>query len=336
MIHPIKRMGKKYILDSGERNIGRRNAIVKKLAISFITFNRAKHIKEDLDRIVKPTKDLNIDIYIYDGSTNLHTKYVVNNFLNNGYDHIHYFHIENTIADSVTQRLSKALFEPDAEYVWLCGDKFVINPNYYNEILSYIDKSYDIITIYEKILKGTREFEDVSGFADYAIVPVTQFGSTIIKKKLIELYSIKKARKNIAAFGVQFIFLLAIGNCKIFKGVVIDGGEQATVLSKFLTRSGSLSSMWNSWIKDWYKFIDLLPDAYNSVKEGLYNRPDLQMGFFSIKELLRQRSEEQFDWKKFIEYRKFVKKVIVLPSIIVFGIAILPKGLAGYLYKIKK
>ena len=162
--------------------------------------------------------------------------------------------------------------------------------------MSYIDKSYDIITIYEKILKGTREFEDVSGFADYAIVPVTQFGSTIIKKKLIELYSIKKARKNIAAFGVQFIFLLAIGNCKIFKGVVIDGGEQATVLSKFLTRSGSLSSMWNSWIKDWYKFIDLLPDAYNSVKEGLYNRPDLQMGFFSIKELLRQRSEEQFDW----------------------------------------
>ena len=119
-------MGKKYILDSGQRNIGRRNAIVKKLAISFITFNRAKHIKEDLDRIVKPTKDLNIDIYIYDGSTNLHTKYVVNNFLNNGYDHIHYFHIENTIADSVTQRLSKALFEPDAEYVWLCGDKFVL------------------------------------------------------------------------------------------------------------------------------------------------------------------------------------------------------------------
>ena len=153
---------------------------------------------------------------------------------------------------------------------------------------------------------------------------------------MIELYSIKKARKNIAAFGVQFIFLLAIGNCKIFKGVVIDGGEQATVLSKFLTRSGSLSSMWNSWIKDWYKFIDLLPDAYNSVKEGLYDRPDLQMGFFSVKELLRQRSEEQFDGKKCIEYRKYVKKVIVLPSIIVFGIAILPKGLAGYLYKIKK
>ena len=35
------------------------------------------------------------------------------------------------------------------------------------------------------------------------------------------------------------------------------------------------------------------------------------------------------------ETKKYVKKVIVLPSIIVFGIAILPKGLAGYLYKIK-
>ncbi len=43
---------------------------MKKLAISFVTFNRAKHIKEDLDIIAQPTKDLNIDIYIYDGSTN--------------------------------------------------------------------------------------------------------------------------------------------------------------------------------------------------------------------------------------------------------------------------
>ncbi len=311
---------------------------MKKLAISFVTYNRAKHIKEDLEIIAKSTKLNDIDIYIFDGSSNKNTEYVVGKFRDKGYDHIYYFHTESNLSaqESALQRLENAFFVPNAEYIWLSGDKFIINPQYYKDILSYIDKSYDIITIYGKILKGTREFEDVSNFADYAIVPITQFGSTIIKKNLIESYSIQKNRKEMPSFGVQFTYLHAIGNREIFKGVVIDGGEKTNILSKFSTRSSSLSCMWDVWVKDWHKFIDLLPDAYNSIKEGLYDRPDLQMGFFSVKELLRQRSEEQFDGKKCIEYRKYVKKVIVLPSIIVFGIAILPKGLAGYLYKIKK
>ena len=106
---------------------------MKKLAISFVTFNRAKHIKEDLDIIAQPTKDLNIDIYIYDGSTNGFSEYVVNKFLKEGNNHIHYFHMINV---SSKERVSNALHCPEAEYVWLCGDKFVIKPEYYSQILS--------------------------------------------------------------------------------------------------------------------------------------------------------------------------------------------------------
>lgn len=305
---------------------------MKKLAMSFITYNRAKHMKEDLDNIIQLTKDLDIDIYIYDGSTNIHTEYVVNQYLKRGYDHIHYFHSASLIS---LGRISNALHCPEAEYVWFCGDKFVIKPEYYSQILSYIDKSYDIITIYGNPLKGSKKFNNPINFIDYAIVPITHFGSTIIKKELIETFSVAEYMNKNPSFGVQLIYLNAI-KIKIFKGIAIDGGEQVNIKSYYKTKSVSSSFMWDSWIRDWHQFVNMLPDAYNSIKEGLYNRPDLQMGFFSVKELLRQRSEEQFDWKKCIEYRKFVKKVIVLPSIIVFGIAILPKGLAGYLYKIKK
>ncbi len=298
---------------------------MKKLAISFVTFNRAKHIKEDLDIIAQPTKDLNIDIYIYDGSTNGFSEYVVNKFLKEGNNHIHYFHMINV---SSKERVSHALHCPEAEYVWLCGDKFVIKPEYYSQILSYIDKSYDIITIYGNILNGTKKFNNPVDFVDYAIVPITHFGSTIIKKNLIDSFSVRKSINKNPSFGVQSVYLEAINNCKKFKGIVIDGGNQINIKSVYNTKSVSQSYMWDSWVIDWYKFIDMLPSSYNTIKDNLYNRPDLHMGFFNIKELLRQRSEGQFDWKKYIKCRKYSKKVIIMPWIYVFGISILPQNIA--------
>lgn len=305
---------------------------MKKLAISFITFNRAKHIKEDLDMIAQPTKDLDIDIYIYDGSTNILTEYVVNKYLENGYEHIYYFHASNS---SSKERVCNALHYPEAEYIWLCGDKFVIKPEYYSQILSYVDKAYDIITIYGNILNGTKKFNNPVDFVDYAIVPITHFGSTIIKKNLICSFSVRKSINKNSSFGVQSVYLEAINNCKMFKGIVIDGGNQVNIESFYNTRSVSQSYMWDSWVIDWYKFIAMLPSSYNVIKDKLYNRPDLQMGFFNIEELLRQRSEGQFDWKKYIKCRKYSKKVIIMPWIYIFGISILPQNIAKKWYELK-
>ena len=176
---------------------------MKKLAISFVTFNRAKHIKEDLDIIAQPTKEYGIDVYIYDGSKDNRTKYVVNKIIEKGYNHIHYLHADRNLSsqNSMIQRVNDALTIPDAQYVWLCGDRFVINPLFYPEILSYIDESFDIITIYGGILKGTRKFNSPSRFLDYAIVPITAFGATIIKKNLIESYDMQEINKEICSFG---------------------------------------------------------------------------------------------------------------------------------------
>ena len=38
---------------------------MKKLAISFVTYNRPQHIQEYLEYILKPTLEREIDIYIY-------------------------------------------------------------------------------------------------------------------------------------------------------------------------------------------------------------------------------------------------------------------------------
>ena len=170
---------------------------MKKLAISFVTFNRAKHIKEDLDIIAQPTKDLNIDIYIYDGSTYGFSEYVVNKFLKEGNNHIHYFHMINV---SSKERVSNALHCPEAEYVWLCGDKFVIKPEYYSQILSYIDKSYDIITIYGNILNGTKKFNNPVDFVDFLLFEIQYYGVLNIVQPLLKRFYCPVYERNIRKY----------------------------------------------------------------------------------------------------------------------------------------
>lgn len=307
---------------------------MKKLAISFMTYNRPKHIKEDLSIIAQPTREYGIDIYIYDGSTDLRTEQVVNQYIEKGYNHIYYFHADKQLSknESVLQRCEGALQMPDAEYVWLCGDKFVIRPEHYPKILEYIDKSYDIITIYGFDLEGTREFDRVSGYANYAIVPLTLWGANIIKKKLVESYDIEAEINKMPSFGIQSVYLEAIAKCENFKGVVIDVGNQVSIGSKYTTKSGSRSYMWSAWIINWYRFIESLPDAYDDVREKLYNRMDIKMKFFSFSNMLQQRSEGQFDWKDCWTDRKYAKKVIVMPYVFVLGISLLPQDAAKRLW----
>lgn len=309
---------------------------MKKLAISIVTYNRAKHIREDLETIAQPTKEYGIDIYIYDGSTDMRTEWVVDQYIEMGYKHIHYFHADRQLStmESVISRLSAALEEPDSEYVWLSGDKFVVRPEYYPEILSYIEKSYDIITIYGNILNGTQRFTKVDSFANYAIVPLTHWGSTVVKKRRIEPFKFKNECERNGSFTIPLIYLRAIASCDDFKGVVIDTGKGAGITSRYKTLSSAYARMWQPWVINWYRFINLLPSAYDNVRENLYNKPDLQCRFFSLKELVRQRSEGQFDCKKYWECREYVKKVIVMPRVFVFCISLLPRCVAKWLWKI--
>lgn len=302
---------------------------MKKLAMSIMTYNRAKHIGEDLAAIAQPTKEQGIDIFIFDGSTNERTKRIVERYIEKGYEHIHYTHYFSTNKQlSSIERIMYAFQIPDVEYIWFCGDKFTIKPEYYSEILSYIDKSYDIITIYGFILKGSREFSRVSEYAEYAMVPLTLWGANIIKKNLVASYNIKEEMKNTPAFGITSLYMQAIAKCEHFKGVVLDFGKKVQIESRYKTPSGSRKRMWSTWVIDWYQFIERLPAAYEDVRERLYNKLDLQMKFFSLQDLLCQRSEGQYDLKMCWKYRKYVKKVIVMPYSFVLGISMLPRKVA--------
>lgn len=306
---------------------------MNKLAISIITFNRAKHIREDLKVIADATARKGIDIYIFDGSTNNETRNIVESYERRGYKHIYYFHYENNVVQS-QKRMEDALFFPEAEYIWFCGDKFLISPENYDLILFYLNQDYDMVTMYDEALNGIKRFIDPVKYVEYCIVPFTHFGATIIKKQLLNGFNIGELRNQSPSYWKTILYILAISK-REFKGIALHiNHDSLQIDSRYITQSGSYDRMWDIWVKDWYEAIMSLPRQYNSIKKVVLNRIDREMKFFSTKELLRQRIGGQFDLKRCFEYRKYFPKVIVLPATYVFVLSMIPRKVAKVLYKI--
>jgi len=295
----------------------------RKLAMSFVTYNRAKHIQEDLEQIAAPAREKGIDIYIFDGSTNRQTEKVVNFYVEKGYDHIHYLRYENE-----RQRLKDALLLPDAEYIWLCGDKFVILPQNYDTVLTCAEEGFDVITMYGHPLTDTRCFDDPVKYVEYSIIPFTHYGASVIKKDLIKSFDIVRLTKEFPEYWKMLLYIKAIDK-EDFKGITIClPKKDLSIQSRFHTRSSSESRMWEIWIEDWYHTIMSFPERYRGIEETLLNRPDRDMHFFCMKALIRQRAEGQFDFKTCMEYKNYIPKVIVLPRAAVFAVSLIPQNIA--------
>ncbi|NLG04511.1 MAG: hypothetical protein GX567_11895 [Clostridia bacterium] len=305
-----------------------------KIAMGILTANRSKHIKEDLNAIAAETYKRNIGIYIYDGSTDIKTEKVVSEFIDKGYHHVHYFHNnEHDDKKNFRDRASSLLSEMDAEYIWICGDKFTILPVNYEKILFYVDKDYDIITIYSKPINRTQCFSDPVLFLNYAIVPLTHWGSTIIRKELINNFNFIDIMSKCPSFWHVYMYAKAIEK-QNFLGIVLFVNEKKLQLkARYHTRSRTLSHMWYSWIENWYKLIEILPRRYSRIKPNLYNRIDKDVHFFCLQELFRQRAENQFDFRKCLEYKQYISKVILLPNLLVYFISAIPTEIAGMIYK---
>ncbi len=308
-----------------------------RLAISVITRNRAKHIREDLHFIAEAAQKKGIDIYIFDGSTDDSTKNAVYAYINKGYSNIKYLHyIDNWENGNIPERFIDAFMMPDTDYCWVCGDKFIVKPQNYDIVLELVEKDYDIITLYDKCFDGTRTFSNSSDFVDYCIVPLTHWGSTIIKKSLMNKIDIRQELVDNQSFWVVKSYVKAIDKVS-FSGIALHiNKSQFKIESKYVTRGGTEHTMWDTWIYNWCRLIDSFPEKYKSIRSGLYSRLDKEVSLFSLKELLRQRSTNQFDIDKVTQYQKEAKRVVLLPMGIVYLIAAIPGKIVKMIYIIVK
>lgn len=306
---------------------------VSKLAICFITYNREKNIEEDLRHIAQTASRLGVEIYIFDGSLSNKTQAVTERYIVKGYQNIHYRHYgEQNVQKNTVQRVADVFTIPDVDYIWLCGDKFLVSKHNYKFILDYIDQGYDIITMYDRFLNGIRFFDDAAEFVEYSLIPLTHFGSTIIRKDLFEKLDINKIVNEWSSFGIWYLYISAINKEK-FKGITVHFNKDCfLVQSRYNVRSHCQNHMWDTWIKDWYNIVMHLPARYKKIQFKIINKINRETHFFGVKELLRQRSEKQFDLKKCIQYKNYIRATVPKPIIKIYLIALIPPRAANAIY----
>lgn len=300
-----------------------------KLAISFITYNRPQHIQEYLKMIVTETRSHSIDIYISDTSDNNKTEEIVSRYCAMGFTHIHYTRYSTDYP--FYRKIYNALMVPDTDYVWLCGDKFLIKPQVYDLLMSCIDKEYEIITMYG-IGDGVKIYKNPVDFLGDTAWHMTHMGSTIIKKELISKFTCDWFENvNYRSFPHVRLYANAINKSQLKAIFLHINSKTFSKASRYLTVSESINQMWEIWIKNWAENIWELPARYNRVKPYILKSVGKQMGWFTFKGTLNLRGNGQLTIKKCIHYNKYISKVFSTSVFNVYLIAILPKRVAQIL-----
>lgn len=301
-----------------------------KLAISIPTCDRAKHVKEYLELIADATLNSDLSIHIYDGSGGKSTSGVVENYINRGYSNIYYYHRpEQKIGPT---RIYDAFMEPDADYIWLCGDKFLIKPENYDLIFTCINQNYDVIAMYDKG-NGVKIFTRPEEMMRECMWFMTHFGSVIIKKNLIKNYTYDWYIQGISA-SFHHIRLYAEALSKTsFRGIRLHiNNKTLKKISKYNTASGTENQIWSVWIKEWNDAINELPVRYNKYKREIILSAGINMETLTLRGFLKFGN--QANLKSFWEYREYLTHSTKVPLVVVFIIACLPNEIKKILWQL--
>lgn len=236
-----------------------------------------------------------------------------------------------------------ALKLPETTYIWVIGDGLIPDSSKIQKILKILEKDYDFI-IFDFMGRLRREdiknnYENEVEFFKDICWHATLLGSTIVKKKLIEETLKLNSSKYIGSFFIHLGVLLEAISNENFKGLI----EKGEVCKRNNLKNGSTWShfTFGTFCEGWIKFINLLPETYNSEKEHVIKYHGIKSKLFSIKGfiLIRLVSKE-YSLKDIYRNRKNIKRITNVPLILIYIIWLFPKfiltGAEKVLKKVKK
>lgn len=313
-----------------------------KLAISITTKNRREVIEEVLERLLKALFDRNIGLYLFDGSDQDDLKTVVEEWQQHGFDNLHYKYYSPQIYKDDIERIVASRQIEDAQYVWLCSDKFLPQKNCLNTVLNELDKGYDVIVYNAMHWKGdsTKEYHDCVTFFKECAPKLQMLSEPIIGRRVIDFYTIenlRKADKECKYHDIELIFRNII-QLKEFaakrlciqspQGMLISLQTGSDIDSSHVV---SKKTLWY-FVEQVYNTVTELPEIYQKEKETVMKTFSCYT-WFSIEGFLRLKWKKGYDYQQCLQYWDKWKFVTKVPRIIVLLISILPSTIARILYK---
>tara|TARA_B100000795_G_scaffold270057_1_gene262330 strand:+ start:14069 stop:15001 length:933 start_codon:yes stop_codon:yes gene_type:complete len=295
----------------------------KNLAISIPTYNRHKILESNLVNIVNQAKEFDIPIYVSDDSQNVHTKEVINSFMQD-YDLL--FYKQNIPSLGHDKNIISCLSFHNTDYIWLIGDSISIADNAIKIILELIiSESPKIISCNsrDRLVKiNSNHIYD----KDYVLEQFgwhnTLTGTTIYSKNALNSLNDLDLLECKNFPQISIIFKALNEGCSFY------WENKPLIYAHKDKKSYWAENIFETFIDDFSRVIFYLPSEYsNHLKSKVIPIHSLKAKIFDLKSLLALRTENIFDFNKFKKYYKTFKINSSSHLFLIFIISILPKSI---------
>lgn len=285
---------------------------MKKIAVCIPTYNRIDLIREFLETQTEIYFNNNIDIWIYDSNEGDECKKLVNKY-SEIYNNIFYVSIASSVHSN--EKVMRIYQGQDRgkkyEYLWLSQDAYRITDNELKEIISLIDREYDIITISNDDVEciGSKEYQNLLFYFRDAAWKLTGYGNCIVKTSTmtdnvnwnyINGKYLDKSCINYSHVGYYFEQLLNINNPHMYFKHVYNNEYYWSSLKKQ-----------SAWTKDtfhiicnvWPALVNKLPSFYDYMKNEVIKSLGVKASILSYRKFINLRKLDVYNENIFNTYK---------------------------------
>lgn len=309
----------------------------KKLCVCIPTYNRCDAIRKVFDTELDIFRSYGIDMVICDSSDNQDVKVLVKKYIENGASHLFYKKYKSEIhPNEKVFQIFQWASTSEYDFIWLIHDHTVCSEDAVRFLMLELDKRADFYLLnMQADGYANKRFVDINEFLLKGAWRLNSFGASVINTRtFLTGINWEKMRKkyggsktlNYSHIGFYFERAAEIEHlnaCQIFF-------ERKDFLDFYRTEE-------ISWSKDtlriclecWGGVISSLPDVYTNKQEVMRTQ---DKWFLSKYSLLVYRKDDKYNFRYFLRYRKWIKKIYPEDYMRDFWIAVLPKSLAFKLY----
>ncbi len=309
------------------------------LTINIPTFNKPKSVFKLLSNHQDIFKKYDIDINIFDNSSNNETKEIYLLFKNQ----INIKYYKNVIHLSADNNFNQAYSHNNKEYILLLGDTYKINDILFHRLMDVLSTNkYKIIIMNHASMadKIDIEFTNNNELLKKMCSIATCMSTLIFHKSIFYNNSYKKYL-NTSFFhaGILYEYIhnnkfnaLYIGNSSCIERNFIDNSLTTKLNWSYTNKVFDIS------IINWQKFLNILPKEYpSSLKKFVFNKFYKDLKIFNFKRLIFLRYKNIINLEFLQRYKiNFYDNDYSLKNyyLKVYIFCLIPKSLCGLIVKI--
>ncbi|MBD5393049.1 MAG: glycosyltransferase family 2 protein [Lachnospiraceae bacterium] len=317
---------------------------MKNLAICIPTYNRSDILKDTFSYELDTCKELGIDIYLYDSSTDGKTVQMVREL--QGYDNLHHITIDSsvTLDEKVVMIFQSFEREKKHDYLWLVGDSISFGPELLKKIMELIQSEPTMVFVNNEDIQklGNKEYDKASDIFQELFWRSTLWGSMIVQEALYydinwTPYIEKFVGTDQISVGLQWYRLAQVED---FRAVLLSVRKGIDVrkssLKKFAwwkEKECGSETVYRVWAQGLIDTVYNLPFSEKEIEAALETQRIYVKNFYWLN-LCRSRKDGVYNKEIYRKYRKGIRVLSKYPYSLLYLISVSPIFLMKIIVKL--